>query len=46
MVCVVGFEPTVSRVRGEWINQIFPHTVVLTKFAGYLFDFDKIRSET
>ena len=26
LVCVVGFEPTVSRVRGEWINQIFPHT--------------------
>ena len=27
LVCVVGFEPTVSRVRGEWINQIFLHTV-------------------
>ena len=33
LVCVVGFEPTVSRVRGEWINQVFPHTVVLTGFA-------------
>ena len=26
LVCVVGFEPTVSHFQSEWINQIFLHT--------------------
>ena len=35
LVCVVGFEPTVSRVRGEWINQVFPHTERLVGVQGF-----------